>query len=182
MPSSVNCRRRSLRSANSSCGVRSDGRLRAARECGPLGPACLPAKRIATRSEHVIAPSQVSIFPPFQSQHPWSSVLSEVCWCVLPSGFRCDLPRPMQQVSLAGPLLPRACDRAQAPSPRSSGARNMQEPSGDDCSVVPTAGGIHPRSIRVARLYAELVSFPGSRNRDKSHGLDGRTVAPIQRE
>ena len=52
----------------------------------------------------------------------------------------------------------------------------------DDCSVDPTAGGIHPRSSRVARLYAELVSFPGSRNRDKSHSLDGRTVAPIQRE
>jgi len=61
-------------------------------------------------------------------------------------------------------------------------ARNMLEPSGDDCSVTPTAGGIHPRSSRVARLCAELVFFPGSRNQDKSHSPDGRNGAPTQRE
>ena len=141
-----------------------------------------PANRMATQPEHVIASSwRVSVSSPFQSQHPRTSMLGERA-SVLPSGSRRGLSGSMRQVSVVGPPLLRACDRNLAPSPWSSGSPNRREPSGDDCSVVPTAGGIHPRSSRVARLNAELVSFPGSRNRDKSHSLDGRTVAPIQRE
>ena len=80
------------------------------------------------------------------------STLGEVCGCVLPSGSLRDLPGPMQQVSLAGPPLPRVCDRAQAPLPWSSGARNMQEPSGDDCSVVPPLAVFIPAQA-VSRGY-----------------------------
>jgi len=58
----------------------------------------------------------------------------------------------------------------------------MQEPSGGDCSGAPTAGGIHPRSSRVAWLYAELESFPDTRNRDTPRSPDGRTCAPTQQE
>ena len=58
----------------------------------------------------------------------------------------------------------------------------MQEPSGGDCSGAPTAGGIHPRSSRVAWLYAELESFPDTRNRDTPRSPAGRTGAPRLRE
>src|SRR6516162_10252273 len=133
--------------------------------------------------EDVIAYSwRESVLPPSRLQHPWTSTQGEMFLSVSSLKFRPHLARSMQKVSVARPPLPPACDRAQAPSPRSSGARNMLEPSGDDCSVTPTAGGIHLRSSRVARLYAELMSFPGSRNQDKSHGPDGRNGAPTQRE
>ena len=137
-----------------------------------------PANRIATQPEDVIAYSwRESVVPPSRLQRPWTSTQGEICLSVSSLKFRPHLARSMQRVSVARPPLPPACDRAQAPSPRSSGARNMLEPSGDDCSVTPTAGGIHLRSSRVARLYAELMSFPGSRNQDKSHGPDGRNGA-----
>jgi len=142
-----------------------------------------PANPMATQPENVIAYSwQESVLPPSRLQHPWTSTQGEICLSVSSSRLRQHVARSMQQVSVARPPLPPACDRAQAPSPRSSGARNMLEPSGDDCSVTPTAGGIHLRSSRVAWLYAELVSFPGSRNQDKSHGPDGQNGAPTRRE
>jgi hypothetical protein len=88
--------------------------------------------------EHVIPSSwRVSVSPPFQSQHPRTSMLGEVCACVFPSGSLRGLPGSMRQVSVAGPPLPRACDQAQATSRGSSGARNMREPSGDDYSAAP---------------------------------------------
>ena len=142
-----------------------------------------PANPMATQPENVIAYSwQESVLPPSRLQHPWTSTQGEICLSVSSSRFRQHLARSMQRVSAARPPLPPACDRAQAPSPRSSGARNMLEPSGDDCYVIPTTGGIHLRSSRVAWLYAELVSFPGSRDQDKLHGPDGQNGAPTRRE
>ena len=78
-----------------------------------LGPSASvkadPANRMATQSEHVIASSwRVSASPPFQSQHPRTSMLGETCVCVLPS----HLSRPGPVTSLPGLL---ACDQAQAP-------------------------------------------------------------------
>src|SRR6516165_9792622 len=112
-----------------------------------------------------------------------TSTLGEVHASVLPLGSGQRLCLGMTPfASLLRPQVRRACDRAREIWRAPSVARSIQVPSEDDCPVIPTAGGIHPRSSRVARLYAELVSFPGSRNRDKSHSLDGRTVAPIQWE
>jgi len=142
----------------------------------PMGLSSL-ANRMATRPEHVIASSsRKSVSLPFQSQHPRTSMVGEIWVCVSPSGSR------QQQVSVPGRPLSWISDRNPAPLPWSSGARNRREPSEDDCSVVPTAGGIHPGSGRVAWRYAALVSFPGSRNRDKSHSPGGRNGAPTQRE
>jgi hypothetical protein len=54
---------------------------------------------MATRPEHVIASSwRVSVLPPFQSQHPWTSMLGEICVCVLPSGSEKHLSGSLRQV------------------------------------------------------------------------------------
>ena len=96
--------------------------------------------------EDVIAYSwRESVLPPSRLQHPRTSTQGEMFLSVSSLKFRPHLARSMQKVSVVGPPLPPACDRAQAPSPRSSGARNTLEPSGDDCSATPTAGGIHLR-------------------------------------
>ena len=100
-------------------------------------PGCVWRRYIslATRPEHVIASYwRVSVSPPFQLQHPQASTLGEIWVCVSPFGS------PQRQVSAPGRPLSWISDRSPAPLPWSSGARNMQEPSGDDCSVVPTAG------------------------------------------
>ena len=74
-----------------------------------------PANRMPTQPEHVIASSwRVSVSPPFQSQHPRTSMLGERA-SVLPSGSRRGLSGSMRQVSVVGPPLLRACDQAQAP-------------------------------------------------------------------
>ena len=112
-----------------------------------------------------------------------TATLGEVHASVLPLGSGQRLCLGMTPfASLPWPQVRRACDRAREIWRAPSVARSIQVPSEDDCSVTPTAGGIHLRSSRVARLYAELVSLPGSRNRDKSLSRDGRIVALIQRE
>jgi hypothetical protein len=112
-----------------------------------------------------------------------TSTLGEVHGSVLPLGSGQRLCLGMTPfASLPGPQVRRACYRAREIWRAPSVARNIQVPSEDDYFVTPTAGDMHLRSSRVARLYAELVSFPGSRNRDKSLSRDGRIVALIQRE
>ena len=106
-------------------------------------PGCVWRRYIslATRPEDVIASYwRVSVSPPFQLQHPQASTLGEIWVCVSPFGS------PQRQVSAPGRPLSWISDRSPAPLPWSSGARNMQEPSGDDCSVVPTAG-LHNRPM-----------------------------------
>src|SRR6516162_6460871 len=118
---------------------------------------------------------------PLRSRESISMLGERASVLLLGSRQRLSL-RETPLASLPRPQVRRACDRSPAPWPCWSGVPSKLEPSGDDCSVVPTAGGIRPRSIRVAWLYAELVSFPGSRNRDKSHSPGGGNGAPTQRE
>jgi len=88
-----------------------------------------PANQTATqpRPREIACSSWASVLLPPRPRHS-TSLLGEIGPCVSPSGSRRGVPGSMQQVSVARLPLPRTCDRAQAPSPRSLGAPSMQEP------------------------------------------------------
>ena len=141
----------------------------------------LRAIRMKSRPEHVIVlcwRKSLQPLPPHSTSMP-----DEFYWGVSPSGsWQCRPVRVIPLAFVSGPQVRRACDRSHVPSPYLTGAPNKPGPSEDDCFEAPTADGIHPGSSRVASLYAELVSFLGARNRDKSHSPGEQNVAPTQRE
>ena len=137
---------------------------------------------MATRPEHAIASSWlISALPQPHPRHS-ASMPGEICVCVSISSSPLHLPRSMRWAALPGLPVLRASGRSPIFSPRRSGAPNKREPSADDCSAAPTVAGIHPGSSHAGSRCAFAASSPGSRNRDKSHGPGGRTVAPTQQE